>query len=99
MSAGRKATLAELMGTAGANGSLSLSQLPDLLGESMPELPKNPVGRHRLIRSLQQRFGVNYRSLPGVKDLVAEFDAEIAHEIKVAKLKAIRYKPSEKKHG
>ncbi len=96
---GQKASLAELMGSQAAGGKLSLSHLPELLGEAMPELPKNPVGRHRLIRSLQQRFGVNYRSLPGVKDLVAEFDAEIAHEIKVAKLKAIRYKPSEKKHG
>ncbi len=93
MSAGRKATLAELMGKQGSDGKLSLTHLPDLLGEAMPELPKSPVGRHRLIRSLQQRFGVNYRSLPGVKDLVEEFDREIAHAIRVAKIKAIKYKP------
>lgn len=88
----KRASLAELMGsTAADSGKLSLSKLPDILGEAMPELPRTPVGRHRLIRSLQQRFGPNFRSLPGLKDLIAEFDKDAEFEVKIAKLKAIRY--------
>lgn len=88
----KKASLAELMGSKAANSSegLSLRQLPDILGDAMPELPRNPVGRHRLIRALQQRFGANFRSLPGIKNLVAEFDNEISFEDKVAQMKALR---------
>ncbi len=90
----KRASLAELMGkTASQSGTkgLRLEQLPDILGDGMPELPRNPVGRHRLVRSLQQRFGNNFRSLPGVKELVAEFDKDIEFERKIARLKAIKY--------
>lgn len=90
----KKASLAELMGItaskAGGQGSLTLEQLPEILGDSMPALPKNAVGRHRLIRSLQQRFGSNWRGLPGVSDLVKQFDGAIQTEIKIAKLRQIK---------
>lgn len=92
----KRLSLAELMGTVASQGGgkLSLKQLPEILGESMPELPRSPVGRHRLIRALQQRFGRNFRSLPGVKDLVTEFDADIAFEGKVAAMRAIKLRRS-----
>lgn len=89
----KKVTLAELMGSTaserGKNG-LSLEQLPVILGDAMPELPRNQVGRHRLIRALQQRFGKNFRSLPGVMDLVHEFDEDLDFESKVNRMKAIK---------
>lgn len=95
----KKTSLAELMGNsgvqAGAKG-MSLAQLPDILGDAMPELPRSPVGRHRLIRALQQRFGNNFRSLPGIKDLVAEFDKDLEFERKVATLKSIKYQRKDK---
>lgn len=87
----KKVTLAELMGSSASQG-ISLGKLPEILGDAMPELPRNNVGRHRLIRSLQQRFGNNWRSLPGVKDLVREFDDDIALERKIAEIKRIKYK-------
>lgn len=92
----KKLSLAELMGTtaADAGGKLSLKQLPEILGDAMPDLPRNAVGRHRLIRSLQNRFGSNFRSLPGLKDLIKEFDDEAAFEVKLARMKAIRYNRS-----
>ena len=90
--AAKRAGLAELMGKSGSKGSLSLDQLRDILGDAMPELPRSAVGRHRLIRALQQRFGSNFRSLPGISSLVKEFDADIALEHKVAQLKNIRMK-------
>jgi len=96
----KRASLAELMGTAGAahatGGSLKLSHLHEILGESMPEMPRNPLGRHRLIQALHQRFGQNFRAIPGVSGLVKQFDDEIAFEKKCAQLRAIKYVPSKK---
>lgn len=98
--AGKRVSLSELMGksaaSAGGSGKLNLSILPEILGDAMPDLPRTSVGRHRLIRSLQQRFGGNFRTLPGVADLVKEFDSEIAFEQKRAKIAAIKYKPPQK---
>ena len=93
----RKLSLAELMGKVASSEKrgLKLSQLGEILGDSMPELPRNQVGRHRLIRALQQRFGHNFRSLPGVKDLVREFDDDLEFEKKVAKVQAIKYRRQE----
>ena len=92
-----KVSLQEIMGreASGKGGSLSLSDLPSILGDNMPEMPKNSVGRFRLIRALQQRFGKNYRSLPGVGDLIKEFDSDVEYEGTMAKLKDIKVKRSE----
>lgn len=90
---GKKASLAELMGKVASRqgmGGLALSQLPEILGDAMPDLPKNPMGRHRLVRSLQQRFGPNWRSLPGVNGLVKQFDEEINTSKRIAQLKALK---------
>lgn len=87
-----KVSLSEIMGKAGAQaqGQLSLKDLPSLLGDGMPELPRDAVGRHRLVRALQQRFGANFRSLPGVSGLVRQFDSEIEFEGSVKKLQSIK---------
>lgn len=96
----RKLSLAELMGVdaakAGNSGTLRLNKLPEILGDAMPELPRNAVGRYRLIRALGQRFGPNWRSLPGVKDLISEFDDVVDLELRVAKIKKIKYRPGGK---
>lgn len=90
----RKVSLAEMMGTkaSSAGSGMSLSQLGEILGESTPDLPRNSVGRHRLVRALQQRFGSNWRSLPGVQGLVKEFDSEIAAERRIAQIRSIKMK-------
>ncbi len=92
--AGRKLSLAELMGKDGAasgkDGALRLSSLPDILGNAMPELPRNPVGRHRLVRALRQRFGANFRSLPGITGLMKEFDSELDVERTAARIRQIK---------
>lgn len=87
----KKASLAELMGSkAAGSGGLSLKQLPEVLGDAMPELPRNAVGRYRLIRALQQRFGDNFRALPGVSSVVKEFDDEVDLDNKIAKIAALK---------
>jgi len=87
-------SLAEVMGSkaAASGSSMRLSNLADILGDAMPEMPKNGVGRHRLVRALQQRFGSNWRSLPGVKDLVKEFDRSVDMENKIKSISAIKAK-------
>ena len=97
----KKLSLAEMIGKTASNNhrGLKLSQLGEILGDSMPELPRNQVGRHRLIRALQQRFGLNFRSLPGVKNLVKEFDDDLAFEDKIKKVQAIRYRKPEVKRA
>lgn len=84
---GGKATLGELMGGA---QSMSLKDLPDILGEKYPELPKNKVGRYRLVRSLRNRFGNEYRNIPGVKGLIEEFDEEIRYQGVLDKIKKVK---------
>lgn len=92
MSKGR-ASLAEIMGAKGAakaKSGISLSDLPELLGEAMPDLPKDAVGRYRLLRSLKARFGPNFRALPGVSGVLSEFDSVIETERKIAKIRGIK---------
>jgi hypothetical protein len=89
-----KVSLNELMGSGTKGEDLKLSRLHEILGDAMPELPRNAVGRHRLVRALQQRFGRNFRSLPGVSGLVKEFDHETKFEQKLGQIRGIRYKPT-----
>lgn len=72
---GGKATLGELIG--GTSPNMTLSNLQDILGEKLPELPRTKVGKYRLMRSLRHRFGNQYRNIPGVKNLISEFDDDM----------------------
>lgn len=75
----KPASLAELMGkTSGAQ--MSADDLPQLLGEKMPELPKNRIGRFRLMNSLKLRFGPGFKNIPGIKDVISDFDKDIEIE-------------------
>lgn len=87
-----KVTLNEIMGKSGEKGSekkLSLDDLQALLGERMPDVKHNPVGRLRLITALKNRFGKNWRTLPGLNDVMKEFDKEAEFNIKLQKMKMI----------
>ncbi len=96
----KRASLSEIMGKAGADkasqGSVSLKDLPEILGENMPEMDLSTVGRIRLIRALRQRFGDNFRSLPGIKGIIKDFDDKASLAVKAEKIKRIRM-PKEKK--
>lgn len=92
----KKASLNELMGKGGdsAKGGrkLSLDDLGTLLGERMPKLQFSPVGRMRLTSALRVRFGDNYRHLPGIEDILKEFDKEAAFNVKLQEMKQIKVK-------
>lgn len=97
----KRASLGEIMGKQGASmaGSktLSFDDLPNLVGEAMPDIPFDRVGRHRLINTLKGRFGTNFRNIPGIKDIIKDFDTRVEYEDKVRRMQNIRYRPKEKK--
>lgn len=85
MARGSKSSLNELMGERGEEfhkNGIELSDLPDLLGEGMPKLEFHPLGRLRLMSALRQRFGDNYRNVPGIQQLVSKFDEQADTELK-----------------
>lgn len=91
----KKTSINELMGSAGESGKangLSLDSLKDLLGDRAPKLEFTPVGRLRLTTALRNRFGNSYRSLPGIEDIIKEFDREAAFNVKLQEMKMIKGK-------
>jgi len=89
----KKNTLNEMMGKRGQKAAakkLSLDDLGELLGEKMPKLEFHPVGRLRLTSALRNRFGDGYRNLPGIDDILKEFDQEADFNIKLQKMKMIK---------
>lgn len=73
----KPASMNELMGKAGSEMEMSLKDLPKILGEKMPELPRNRIGKFRLVNALQQRFGPGFKNIPMIKDILHEFDEEV----------------------
>jgi len=91
-----KVTLNEMMGERGEKGGakkLSLDDLSTILGERMPKLEFSPVGRLRLTNALRLRFGDQYRNLPGITDIIKDFDKEAAFSVKLQEIKQIKYTP------
>lgn len=66
--------LAELIGM--KKEPVGLKDLPNLLGEKMPQMEFSQVGRIRLVRALKNRFGDGFRNIPGIKDILSQFDKE-----------------------
>lgn len=89
----KKTSLNELMGSAGSKAeskSLSLDDLGELLGDRAPKLEFSPRGRLRLTTALRNRFGDNYRALPGIDDILKEFDNEAEFAVKLEEMKMIK---------
>lgn len=89
----KKVSLNELMGGSGSaakSRKLTLDDLGELLGERLPKLEYTPVGRLRLTTALRNRFGDSYKNLPGIDDILKEFDSEAAFNVKLQEMKMIR---------
>lgn len=87
----KKVSLHELMGKSGGK-DLTLDHLGDLLGERMPKLEFTPVGRLRLTTALRNRFGDQYRNLPGIDGILKEFDREADFNVKLQEMRMIKPK-------
>lgn len=92
--------LAEILGRAGAQAEkgkkLTLEDLPDLVGESLPEINFDAVGKHRLVTALRNRFGDGYRNITAAKDIIADFEEKRKFEDRLSELRAIKYTPKKK---
>jgi hypothetical protein len=92
----KKASLNELMGKGGdrAKGGrkLTLDDLGEILGERLPKIQFSPVGRMRLTSALRVRFGDNFTHLPGISDILKEFDDEARFAVKIQELKQLKGK-------
>jgi len=90
------ASLGEIMGSSAQKPKMSLADLGDIIGhDKVVDLPQNRVGRHRLRKALQQRFGSGYRNIPGVKDLLDEFDDNTEFAEYIEKIRAVQPKRKE----
>lgn len=87
----KKVSLHELMGKSGGK-DLSLNDLGEILGERMPKLEFTPVGKLRLTTALRNRFGDEYRNLPGISGILKQFDEEAKFRVKIEEMKMIRAK-------
>ena len=76
----KPAGLGELLGSAADKGELSFKDLPEILGEKMPEIPMTRIGKFRLINALSQRFGPGFRDIPMVSNILKEFDSKVSDE-------------------
>ncbi len=77
----KPASFGELMGEGFEHRTeLTLDDLPKMLGEKMPEIRYDRVGKLRLVNALHQRFGAGYGNIPGVKQILVHFEKEMHAE-------------------
>lgn len=91
----KKTSLNEIMGKGGSaakSRELSLDDLGELLGERLPKIEFSPVGRMRLTTALRNRFGDGYRNLPGIDNILKEFDDHAKFNVKLAQMRQIKAK-------
>lgn len=89
----KKLSLNELMGSTGNHSKarkLGMEDLENILGERMPKIEYTPVGRIRLTTALRNRFGDGYRNMPGVDDIMKEFDDHATFNVKLQQMKMIK---------
>jgi len=85
------ASLAEIFGKEkGEKERFELSDLKDLLGEKMPDMPYNRVGKVRLIKALRNRFGEGFRNMKQLQGLLKDFDNEIKTDLDIRKIKKMK---------
>lgn len=54
--------------------------------EEMPAVDHTPLGRHRLVQALRNKFGETFRNKPGVSDAIRDFDEQSSFIKKAIKL-------------
>jgi len=69
---------------------LGMADLQELLGVDIPEMPRNRVGRVRLIKALNKRFGAGFRSIPGLTNIIKEFDEDAEMEVLMGKIRNVK---------
>lgn len=77
-------SLGEIMGRKAEHAKqhgISFEDIKEILGEHAPQIEFHALGRVRLVKALKTRFGNNYRSVPGISELLRKFDQEAHTEL------------------
>jgi len=72
---GSPGTLGELIGKQAKQ--VTTENLEEVMGLRMPELSMDNVGKIRLLKAFRNRFGESFRNVPGIRELLKNFDKEI----------------------
>lgn len=56
--------------------ALDLSRYSKVLGDGLPHIKPDKVGRFRLLQHLRNKYGASYRNFPGVQEVIDYFDGE-----------------------
>lgn len=63
---------------------LNLTPFRQVLGEDIPDLPLNKIGRFRLLQALRRKFGISFKNVGQAKKLLDMFD----RQLKISKMGA-----------
>lgn len=74
----------------GSKEEFDLGDLKELLGEKMPDMPYNRVGKVRLLRALRNRFGEGFRNMKQLQGLLKQFDHEVKTDLELRKIRKIK---------
>lgn len=55
---------------------MNLGPIKDVLGDDIPDITPTPLGRHRLVSALKNKFGENYRNVAKSRVALDHFDRE-----------------------
>lgn len=78
-------TVREMMGEE-VPMKMDLSPIKEALGEDLPEIPANSLGKIRLVKLLRNKYGINYRNFAPAIRALNHFESEmryIHHYMKV----------------
>lgn len=65
---------------------LELSDLSKFFKEEeMPSVDVTPIGRHRLLQALRNKYGETYRNKPGISKMLKDYDSQRDFFIKAMK--------------
>lgn len=72
-----KANIVKRLAKLGPIPMVDVSRIGKLLRpEEMPAIDHTPLGRHRLVQALRNKYGDSFRNKPGVSSALKDFDEQ-----------------------
>ena len=68
-------------------GDFNDSKFRAHIGEDAPKLEPTKLGQYRLMMGLRNKYGANYRNIPGISEALKDFDLEVRYHKIMKKLK------------
>lgn len=58
---------------------LDMTKVQKVLGPEAPSVTADRIGKYRLMESLKNKYGPNYKNHPDAKHVIKEHDAQVDH--------------------